>query len=967
MSLDKAQERFSDILRDVTLQIDRIQNEEDTKIKIILRVLTEALDWSISNIDAERNHENGFSDFIISEAQNNAFVLEAKRIGSIDILTAETEKVRHLKISGPMLQNAQAGIDQVVGYALQCGISLAVLTDGIAWIIFKTFTPGTSFKSHEAFVFPSLNAVLNDFSIFYELLSRTSLAKKLYAVHFDKLHNSRLLLSQPLKSPLGDYEIRIKQKSDLAFDLDNVFTAFFTRLTGDDDANLLIECFVETRESRIADFALEKITANVLGNISSPEKDVDAELKALIESAVDIEAGQTVFIVGPSGAGKSTFLERFFQKTLSELIKNQCVVIQVNCLDSSGREDTAIQWCTEELIKGFERQIFRDGIATWEELRGLFFSEYERRRVGVDAQLYKKDKAAFQEKFSTYLGEKVETDREGYLRRIIADIVKNRKKLPIILIDNTDEFTPEYKKEIFQFCQSLRRDANHCILIFPVTDKSAWAFSKTDLYGIYRSKSFFLPTPPPREVFRKRIDYIREKISSLVTEDEKRKYLAGKGIRISIKNLQGFASVIEEVFVDDDYASSTIGELTNYNIRKTLELSQRVITSSVYNIEDILSAYMAGSIDIIQNHTKFINALLKGDYDAFKANDNHFILPIFQVDHEIKQSPLLPLRILALLNVTKNAARTVEDKHLSVQSVFDYFDTMGVSEVSVDKALLRLMESGLIEAFDASQRQLTVGQRVAITFNGNRHLNLALFNSVFQEQMAITTAIVDLDVVEKIRGAYLSQDRFLEKMDKVRQLFLEYLIKEDATHSTTPEKGDQYDHQKDLINELSKRAHSKAISVSGNATEDTSVTVGVIATVDWFDNDKGFGFVEAEGLDGQAFLHVDKVKVKGIDNLFDGDKILCDIRRNHKGHYVSSIHDLEPITRETETAECTVIRLFPDRRYGFVKVGDGSRDAFLHFSICDDSVTSKLKVGAKFNGEICPDKSGTGFLVRKII
>ncbi len=51
------------------------------------------------------------------------------------------------------------------------------------------------------------------------------------------------------------------------------------------------------------------------------------------------------------------------------------------------------------------------------------------------------DKDAFKEKFGQYMDEQVEKDREGYLNRLLQDVVRNRKKLPILVIDNTDEFT----------------------------------------------------------------------------------------------------------------------------------------------------------------------------------------------------------------------------------------------------------------------------------------------------------------------------------------------------------------------------------------------------------------------------------------------------------------------------------------------------------------------------------------------
>ena len=241
-----------------------------------------------------------------------------------------------------------------------------------------------------------------------------------------------------------------------------------------------------------------------------------------------------------------------------------------------------------------------------------------------------------------------------------------------------------------------------------MTDKSAWSFSKTDMFGIYQSRSFFLPTPAPREVFRRRVDFLKQRLSTDITINERNSYFSSRGIRVSIDDLRKFAEVLESVFVDQDYISNIIDELTNYNIRRTLQLSKRVMTSAVFKIDDLISSFITHET-IATNYSKFMNALMKGDYEAYKRGDGHEIFPVFQVDQKIRQSPLVFLRILALLDALYKEGKTIDERHISVQSVFDYFDAVGCSESSVDKALLSLLEAGLIEPYDASVRDLSPG------------------------------------------------------------------------------------------------------------------------------------------------------------------------------------------------------------------------------------------------------------------
>lgn len=107
--------------------------------------------------------------------------------------------------------------------------------------------------------------------------------------------------------------------------------------------------------------------------------------------------------------------------------------------------------------------------------------------------------------------------------------------------------------------------------------------------------------------------------------------------------------MIENIFVNHDYTSQTLGELANYNIRSTLLLSKRIITSPAIKIEDLIKSYISGELPSI-NFTRFMDALIRGDYEVYKNGDIPEIYPIFQVDSQVRQSPLQALRILTLLN-----------------------------------------------------------------------------------------------------------------------------------------------------------------------------------------------------------------------------------------------------------------------------------------------------------------------------
>ena len=424
----------------------------------------------------------------------------------------------------------------------------------------------------------------------------------------------------------------------------------------------------------------------------------------------------------------------------------------------------------------------------------------------------------------------------------------------------------------------------------------------------------------------------------MVSGERRGNYFSSRGIKISIGDLSNFAQVLESVFVNQDYTSSLVGELTNYNIRRTLLLSKRVITSSVFKIDDLIRSFVTQET-VATNFPKFMNALMKGDYEAYKRGNSNEIFPIFQVDQAIRQSPLMALRILALLDSFYKAGISVDERHINVQSVFDYFDAVGCAETAVDRGLLSLLESGLVEPFDSSVQDLSSAQRLAISFSGRAHLRLASNNNVFVEQMALTTSIVNEEVANQIRHTYLSSAAYHEKMNLIREKFIGYVLEEDKNHMSIPLQTEQYECQLNLTNRLEnfiRKIFHEADEESGSIDRTYNeglVHEGVIATVDWFDAERGFGFVDIENLDGQVFLHSQQLRESGIDLVSDGDDLLCDIGRNAKGLYIAEVHAIEVDMEAVEISDCRIIRVFHDRAYGFVRVTDSSRDAFFHFSV----------------------------------
>ncbi|MBV8738453.1 MAG: hypothetical protein JO007_14570 [Alphaproteobacteria bacterium] len=121
----------------------------------------------------------------------------------------------------------------------------------------------------------------------------------------------------------------------MGVDLEKIFDRFFGAMSGDDDPEMLLECFVETNESRAADTTFAKITRDLLGYVETLATTSGGQLVRELENAVESNTGEIVLIIGNKGAGKSTFIDRFFGQILHRALRRKCLVIRIDMADSS--------------------------------------------------------------------------------------------------------------------------------------------------------------------------------------------------------------------------------------------------------------------------------------------------------------------------------------------------------------------------------------------------------------------------------------------------------------------------------------------------------------------------------------------------------------------------------------------------------------------------------------------------------
>lgn len=759
-------------------------NESDTRLKALDRILFEIMGWRHESVFTEPPSPSGYIDYLLTLGERRgAIVIEAKRSGFLSA-NSVSNKSAVLSLSGTVLQPLKDGIKQALSYATDQGAPIAVLTDGRCWLFFKASrTDGLPPLQGKGILFPSLDAITDDFPRFAELLAHPYILERRHFTHLNAAEGMTIGDAEEQYFVSNPAEAHMRPRDALANDASLLFTQFFSRLSNTGDKEMMRACFVETAESKHADFELQKIVQKVLNGISSIDTAESSALQAEIERTLASHQSQTVLLIGNKGSGKSTFIDRFFDEILPLSIRQHCSIARVDLADYSGHPSGVVAWAIRRLRELMEQQVCTNTPPSYDDLQGIFWGEYVRWKDGPKRPLYETNKDQFKIAFGDHMETRREEQPEEYVRLLLRRSAIGLLRLPCIVFDNTDQFSSEIQDAIYQLAHSLE-SASSVFIIVPITDRTVWRLSKAGALQSYTSKSFYLPVPEAKEILSRRVRFVKEKIN--MEKASNSAYFSKKGFSVSIDDLSMFAEAVERIFVENDHISGLIGRLGNFDIRRMLRLSERIFVSPEIKIDDILKSHYGGpsiSSDKYRTH----RALIKGEYDRFSETENEYVCNLFITDPRKPASPLLALHILWVLRQRSVTVRVdqVEARHWLISELCDFFEGCGVVIESVLAVITRLFERRLIETLDPNVKIPSLSDRVAIKESGIAHIDLIGTSTVYMEQMALTTGINSRTIRDELKQK--SHNSNLQSFIEIRDVFIAYLLKVDSMRMTIPQ------------------------------------------------------------------------------------------------------------------------------------------------------------------------------------
>ena len=253
-----------------------------------------------------------------------------------------------------------------------------------------------------------------------------------------------------------------------------------------------------------------------------------------------------------------------------------------------------------------------------------------------------------------------------------------------------------------------------------ITDKTSWQLSRQGALQSFENEALLLPTPSARQVVEKRIEFVLKKLKAEQPK-EKESYFFGKGIRVDFTDLLKFITALQEIFLNSDKTAYWLGCLSNHDMRQVLLLSRNLISSPHVGFDEAFKAYVTGNALHIPDF-RIRTAMILGRYDIYSPDAHKYIHNIFDLNAEIRTSPLLGMRILQTLKDAAIHHGETKTNYISKANLLAYVCAMGFERRAVALWLDAMLKRALVFNYDPTCTDEQNATLLEIAPTGELHL-----------------------------------------------------------------------------------------------------------------------------------------------------------------------------------------------------------------------------------------------------
>lgn len=709
------------------------ENEAETRLKVIDKVLFEVLEWTHADVSVEeRVSEDGsitYADYVIRTA-NAALIIEAKKVG---IPFKTVSKNRRLKLNRSNLDGALGrAIIQARDYCRKLSIQFAVVTNGEQWIVFPANRiDQVAFHDSDAIIFNSLeSALVTDFNEFYNLLSRkavvnSSLENNLLGYTEDQIEERRL------KNFFRTNNYQSAENPMYPLIEEAITTAFSDTIT-DMDSSLFEKCYVNSSDRTKFD---RKINMHISKSQSlfnkTPIRPLNKRnanaFKDILTSAHNKAKPLAIVILGTVGAGKTTFQHYTRNVSSASLFEKEVngFFPQWLRIDFLGytNDQTPVSYIYDCLM---DYIIDDSQLSDYEKcVKKAYDKEIKAIKKGPSFLIAKND-----DKLNEIISNKLQADfddKKPYVDKLLSFAASNT---PVYLvIDNVDQLNESIQSQIFTesvaFSQKLRLN-----LVISIRNSTYVEHRNSAAFNAFDFDPILIEPPKVESVISKRFFLARNLI-----DGQKGDFISENGFKINVDNL----SIIIEL-VQSSVLGTEVGKLLEVlaagDIRNALKMTRHFLEHGYSSPGKALQMYKSKGSYTLPRH-EALRAILLGSYAVYSEESSLIGNPF---DSRLGRTNLQMVRMFILSALVQ----------YSSDSTFQYLDgieirkrmrLIGVSDEYTLKALSDLCKLRFIHT--ASHDEAEFSSNFYPSRLGGYIVRDLISNITFVENVMMDTFISD--------------------------------------------------------------------------------------------------------------------------------------------------------------------------------------------------------------------------------
>jgi len=733
MNPDDGLKNFNDIVNKYGQQMV-LFNEAETRAKIIDYILRESLGWDEGDIKREDHVASGFTDYQLVIDGICRLVIEAKKAGTyFDIPRTKTS--RTLRIGGALstVPNLMNALNQVRKYCDDIGCKYAAVFNGYQMIIFSAITIGKPWKDGYCTIFYSLDDIKDNFSLFWNLLSREQV-KGGSLVKYVDIGKSTLTFEKPIDSIHNADSLWTRNA--LYTYIQPISDLIFSELLDEQRTQIMKECYVFDRSNKQLGTELESYFVDTMPHFAEQyrvkefterEKKAGAFEKDYLSKTQNKAKGSIIVLLGGIGSGKSTFVHRFFKVVLAD--RANLLWFYIDFRKVSNNE--------QEIENFITKQMFEQ----WKE-------KYKQK---LDPELEKNGFLVPSDNLKDFFSKLF-----GLLRTMSFSIT--------LIIDNVDQHETSFQENLFIISSHLS-NVFKTVTIIALREETFLSSTRTGVFDAYYIPKFHIASPDFVSMVLRRVRFTIKMLRS-----EYLQYSPSDK-----DNLMKYFSIIESSLTKKNQEArklvNFIDSISVGNMRDALRMFNYFIVSGNTNIDEIFATYArAGSYQIAYH--QFLKSIILGEHKYYSQEKSH-LMNLFDLDTSLTDSHYHCLRILKYLFDRQNKKSDIGRGYVNIDDLISTADIVSIRKEVIRDSLLRLSHFNLVEFDNQSRTNLTFASYVKITHAGRYYLANLIYEFVYLDSVLIDTPIWDSFLRTKLQK--LSIDPDLAKRLERTEIFVNYL------------------------------------------------------------------------------------------------------------------------------------------------------------------------------------------------